>query len=185
MKTNLLIITALESELERTALPSGVNIVYSGVGKINAAITSYQAIQEFNPQRVVNFGTAGGVNPQVNGLLEITKVLQRDMETEPLAPRGRTPFCPKPHEYFSLGGTHICGSGDSFVTDHDPWLREQGVDVVDMELFAIAASAYHFGVPWQSFKYITDNANKDSAKDWTDKVNHGQEMFLLKLKELI
>ena len=48
MKTDLLIITALESELKRDVLPSGVEIVYSGLGKINAALTSLKAIDQFN-----------------------------------------------------------------------------------------------------------------------------------------
>jgi adenosylhomocysteine nucleosidase len=63
MKNGLLIITALESELEREALPKGVNIVYTGVGKINASIASYQAIHQHQPTRIVNFGTAGRINP--------------------------------------------------------------------------------------------------------------------------
>jgi adenosylhomocysteine nucleosidase len=185
MKSNLLIITALEAELSRAVLPSGVDIIYSGVGKVNAALMSYHAIQEFQPKRVINFGTAGKVNLDLDGLLEIGQVIQRDMQTEPLAPRGQTPFCSRPHTYQSLGGMHLCGTGDSFVTAHDPWLQEQGVDVVDMELFAIAASAYHFQIPWQSFKYITDDANTHSGNDWQEKVNDGQEAFLLKLKELL
>lgn len=185
MKSQLLIITALESELNKAALPAGVNLVYSGIGKINAAMTSFAAIHEFNPKRVINFGTAGKVNSDLHGLLEIGKVIQRDMLAEPLAPRGQTPFCNKPREYLSLGGEHICGSGDSFVTATDPWLLEQGIDVVDMELFPIAASAYHFNIPWQSFKYITDDANEHAGKDWHQKVNHGEELFLMRLKELL
>ncbi len=185
MKTELLIITALESELKRAALPPGVKIAYSGIGKINASLTTLKAIQELQPKRIMNFGTAGKVNPQLQGLLEIARVIQRDMQTEPLAPRGQTPFCPRPFEYFSLSGEHVCGSGDSFVTAFDPWLDEQQVDVVDMELFAIATVAHQHGIPWQSFKYITDDANEDSAKDWQAKVNHGQTLFLEKLNDLI
>ena len=105
--------------------------------------------------------------------------------TVPLAPRGQTPFCPKPTEYISLGGNHICGTGDSFVTAHDPWLKERGVDVVDMELFAIASIAYQFNIPWRSFKYVTDDANADSGNEWNHKVNHGQELYLSKLEELL
>jgi len=185
MKTQLLIITALESELDKNALPLGVNIVYSGVGKINATSASIRAIHEFQPKRIVNFGTVGKINSAVQGLLEIGKVIQRDMMTVPLAPRGQTPFCPKPSQYLSLSGDHVCGTGDSFVTAHDPWLISQGIDVVDMELFAIASMAYQFNIPWQSFKYVTDDANADSGNEWTHRVDHGQELYLEKLKELI
>lgn len=184
MKTELLIITALESELKRAALPSGVEIVYSGIGKINAAMTSFKAIQQYSPKRILNFGTAGKIKPELHGLLEIGRVIQRDMVAEPLAPRGSTPFCPRPQEYLSTG-QYSCGSGDSFVTAHDSWLHSQGVDVVDMELFAIAAIAYEHKIPWQSYKYITDDANESSGDDWQAKVHHGQELFLEKLQEAL
>jgi adenosylhomocysteine nucleosidase len=184
MKTDLLIITALESELKRNALPSGVEMIYSGIGKINAALTSTKAINQFSPCKIMNFGTAGKVNPQLDGLLEIGKVIQRDMMAEPLAPRGTTPFCDRPQEYLS-SGRYICGSGDSFVSAADPWLLSQGVDVVDMELFAIACVANHHQIPWHSYKYITDDANESSANDWHQKVNHGQDLFIEKLKQLL
>ena len=96
MKTQLLIITALESELNRSALPQGVRIAYSGMGKINATASCIHAIHELKPKRIVNFGTVGKINPDLHGLLEIGKVIQRDMMTSPLAPRGHTPFCDRP-----------------------------------------------------------------------------------------
>ncbi|QWE21440.1 5'-methylthioadenosine nucleosidase [Polynucleobacter sp. AP-Kolm-20A-A1] len=184
MNTNLLIITALESELKREALPTGIEIVYSGIGKINATLTTVKAIHQFAPKQILNFGTAGKVNPSLHGLLSIAKVIQRDMHTEPLAPRGMTPFCERPHEYRS-SGKYLCGSGDSFVTAHDPWLHSQGVDIVDMELFAIAASAHHHDIPWTAYKYITDDANENSGNDWQEKVNHGQDLFLQELKQVL
>jgi adenosylhomocysteine nucleosidase len=184
MKTDLLIITALESELKRNALPAGVEMVYSGIGKINAALASIKAINQFSPSKIMNFGTAGKINPQVDGLLEIGKVIQRDMMAEPLAPRGQTPFCDRPQEYLS-SGKYICGSGDSFVSAADPWLLSQGIDVVDMELFAIAYVANYHQISWHSYKYITDDANESSANDWHQKVNHGQDLFIEKLKQLL
>ena len=185
MKTQLLIITALESELKREFLPPGVKIVYSGVGKINATLTMLKAIQELQPKSILNFGTAGKVNPNLQGLLQIARVIQRDMQTEPLAPRGVTPFCPRPFEYFSVSGEHVCGTGDNFVTAHDSWLHTQKVDVVDMELFAIATVAHQFNIPWQSFKYITDDANEDAGNDWQAKVNQGQALFLETLSTIL
>lgn len=182
MKTDCLIITALESELKKSALPKGVEIVYSGIGKINATIATIQAITEFLPKKIINFGTVGRVNPSLSGLIEIGKVIQRDMSTEPLAPRGKTPFCIRPYEYQSTG-EFICGTGDSFVTDQDPWLQENKVDVVDMELFAIAAAAHQFNVPWYSYKFITDDANADSGNHWQDRVQHGEQLFLEVLRK--
>jgi len=185
MKNNLLIIAALEAELNRDALPAGVNIVYSGVGKINASIASYHAIHQLKPSRIINFGTAGKINPEIHGLLEIGAVIQRDMNAEPLAPRGKTPYSHMPEKYHSSSGIYICGTGDSFVNSHDDWLHQEKVDLVDMELFAIAAVAHHHGIPWQSFKYITDDANERSGAEWQGKVNHGHDLYIDKLNEVL
>jgi len=182
MTSEIVIITALDSELDKNSLPSGIDIIYSGIGKINAAIATLNAIHEFNPKYIVNFGTVGAVKPSLRGLIQIKTVLQRDMYAEPLAPRGQTPFCSRPATYHSVGGEYICGSGDSFVTHKDPWLEKQNVDVVDMELFAIAAIAHERQIPWYSFKYITDDANESSGSDWSEAVNHGERLFLDVLK---
>jgi len=184
MKTQLLIITALESELKPSALPPGLNIVYSGIGKINAALMTAKAIHQFNPSKIINFGTVGKINPQLDALVDIGKVIQRDMMAEPLAPRGQIPFCKQPSEYLS-SGEYVCGSGDSFVTGTDPWLLSQGVDVVDMELFAIAFVANQHQIPWYAYKFISDDANDSSGDVWREKVNHGEELFLNQLKQIL
>jgi adenosylhomocysteine nucleosidase len=183
-KKELLIITALETELKKDLVPPAVNIVYTGVGKVNAAMKTYQAIHQFQPTWIINFGTVGKVNTNLDGLIEIAKVIQRDMNAEPLAPRGKTPFSQDPIHFASLGGRYLCGTGDSFVNARDQWLLDQKVDVVDMELFAIAAVAHHHQIPWRAFKYITDAANEESGKNWQERVHHGQELFLEKLNEI-
>jgi adenosylhomocysteine nucleosidase len=182
MKLKILVITALESELDKRKLPADVDWAYCGVGKINAALITLKAIQDFQPTLVVNYGTVGKINPQLSGMIEIAQVVQRDMLTEPLSPRGQTPFCTRPQTYHSDRGSYVCGTGDSFVTAPDPWLLAHNIDVVDMELFAIAAAAYAYKVPWQAYKYITDDANESSADDWSQKVHHGEALFLERLQ---
>jgi adenosylhomocysteine nucleosidase len=185
MTSNCIIITALEGELKAHNLPADIPLVYTGVGKINATLATAEAIQKYQPQTIINFGTVGKINPALSGLIRIQSVIQRDMMTEPLAPRGQTPFCTRPHRYFSPTGTYSCGTGDSFVTAQDPWLIQEKIDVVDMELFAIAAIAHKHHIPWLSWKYITDDANSESGQDWQEKINHGEELFLKELNHLL
>lgn len=185
MKKKITIITALPLELDANKLPPGVSLVYSGVGKINATMATMRAIEVNQPTLIINFGTAGGLSPEVSGLLGISRVVQRDILAEPLSPRGRVPFCDRPHEYYSLQGKHTCGSGDSFVTSHDPWLLDQKIDVVDMELFAIAAVAHSYSLPWLAFKYVTDQANHSSGDEWAEKVNDGEALFLEQLARIL
>jgi adenosylhomocysteine nucleosidase len=117
-------------KLKQADLPSDVKIVFTGMGKINTMLTTIKAIQDYKPDLIISFGTVGKINPELSGLLSIKKVIQRDMVADPLAPRGITPFCPRPYEHFSVNGDYVCGTGDSFVTEHDPWLHTQKVDGV-------------------------------------------------------
>jgi adenosylhomocysteine nucleosidase len=175
---SILIVAALAEELDHP------DVLHTGVGKLNAAYVLTRELQRRRPKLVVNYGTAGGINPSLAGLVEIRRVLQVDMEAEPLAPRGQTPFSPEPFQLDSGTDGVVCGSGDSFVTAVDPWLVQHGVEVVDMELFAIASVCQREGIPWRSFKYIADHANRNSGTTWQAHVRGGQVLFLQRLGEL-
>jgi adenosylhomocysteine nucleosidase len=182
MKNSLVVIVALEDELSRNALSSHIPIIYSGIGKVNASIATFKAIKEYKPNLIINFGTAGKISPHLSGLIQIGSVIQRDMIAEPLAPRGSVPFSNKPNKLLSTSTGHICGTGDSFVSEQDIWLTENGVDVVDMELFAIASVAYEHNIEWISYKFISDDANESSGQEWSKKVSHGQNLFIERLQ---
>ena len=177
MTSPIVVISALPDELTTANAPPGVEIVYSGIGKLNAAIATARAIHDFRPQLLVNFGTAGRVHAGVGGLISIGAVIQRDMQAMPLAPRGTTPFDSTPALLRSGVSGALCATGDSFVTSTDRWLTEQGADIVDMELFAIALTCHRLATPWRAFKFITDDANDNSAKEWQDNVMNGEVMF--------
>ena len=171
------LLVALPQELDATLIPN-IPVVYTGVGKVNAAMAAAHCIQQYRPRLLLNFGSAGRVRPGPQGLLEIGRVLQRDMLAEPLAPRGTTPFHQGPHALESGLSGLVCATGDSFVTGPDPWFSAQGVDVVDMELFALAAVCQHSSVPWRALKFVSDDANTESGNDWAANVRAGQTLFL-------
>ena len=174
----ILIVVALPEELDHPA------VLHTGLGKLNAAYALTRELQRRRPKLVVNYGTAGGLNPALAGLVEIRRVLQADMEAEPLAPRGQTPFSPGPIQLDSGSDGVVCGSGDRFVTAVDPWLLQHNVEVVDMELFAIASVCQWEGIPWRSFKYISDHADRDSGGSWQAHLQGGQALFLERLAAL-
>jgi len=159
-------------------MPDGVHLIHSGVGKLNAALAAYEALERFRPRLVVNYGTAGAVHPGAHGLLTVGRVIQRDMDAEPLAPRGVTPFATLPAEIVASEPGVCCATGDSFVRAADPWLQAQGVDIVDMELFAIADVCRRAGVPWWGCKFITDNADETAGDDWAARCGGGEKQFL-------
>ena len=180
----LVVIVALESELSRRRLPVGMQLLHSGVGKINAAMATCDAIARLKPRLIVNYGTAGALHSGASGLLEIGTVIQRDMNAEPLAPRGVTPFADNSAEIHSGHPGARCATGDSFVTATDAWLKLQHADVVDMELYAIAHVCRRSGVPWRAFKFVTDAADDSAADHWNERVGHGEEQFVAALESL-
>jgi len=103
----------------------------------------------------------------------------------PLAPRGVTPLSADDHILGSGYGSVVCGTGDSFVTAADPWLAENNVGVVDMELFAIARVCAHYGVPWRAFKFITDGADEAAADHWSANVAKGEALFWDVLRQVL
>jgi adenosylhomocysteine nucleosidase len=68
-----------------------------------------------------------------------------------------------------------CGTGDSFVDD----IKKESlyVQVFDMEAYALAKVCRDYNVPFISFKYITDNADKHSAKNWEENCSDGVQLF--------
>ena len=185
MSGKILVLTAIDDELDKARAPENVEVIYTGVGKVNAASAATLALLVLRPQLVVNYGTAGNIAKIHRGLVEVVHVVQRDMMAMPLAPRGRTPFSPEIDRLSSGHGAVTCGTGDSFVTAPDPWLVENNIDVVDMELFAIAHVCQRHSLPWRAFKFITDDADEFAADHWQQNIADGEELFWDVLKKVM
>lgn len=184
MNGKILVLTALDDELKKARAPAGVEVIYTGVGKVNAASAATLSLLVLRPALVINYGTAGSLNPSVHGLVEVSRVVQRDMMAMPLAPRGRTPYSPE-FDHFASGQDGVtCGTGDSFVTAADPWMTEQRIDIVDMELFAIAHVCVRHSLPWRAFKFVSDFADGDAAAHWQENVAKGEELFWETIKTI-
>jgi adenosylhomocysteine nucleosidase len=164
----IIISAALESEYY-SDLESYGPVFYTGIGKTNAALLTTELILNKKPDCILNVGTAGCLRQELFGkVIGINEVVERDMLAEPLAPRGSVPLSNQNSSFFSEYGTVKCGTGDSFVSTKDDWLIENGIDLVDMELFAIAKVSSHYSIPWRSIKFASDTANGNSASQWKD-----------------
>ena len=170
---NTLIVVALEDELP-TQLVAGWNVLYTGVGKVNAAIAATEAVLETRPIHLINYGTAGALNPSITGLNRVNHIVQRDMDVRPLGfELGHTPFDTTGH--IDLGGPGVSlGTGDHFVTTPPDLVT----DIVDMEAYALAKVARLFSIHFQCWKYISDNANDDAADHWAENVAKGARAFV-------
>jgi len=152
---------------------TGCNVLFTGIGKVNAAIALTQAIQRQRPRLIVNLGSAGSQRHAKGQLICCNRFVQRDMDVTPLGfARYETPLADVPvvlehglvHPGLALG---VCGSGDSFETGH----VEAPYDVVDMEAYVLALIACQERIPLLCLKYISDDAGSDAAGDWAQQVH--------------
>ena len=175
----ILILVALKDELDVNEI-GDLKVYYSGVGKVNAAIKTLQVIQKHSPDLIINFGTAGSLNPRLSGLLEVGSFYQRDMNASPLGFEvGQTPFEEDIEITFGREGV-TCGTGDKFVTS-TPILK---TDIVDMEAYAIAKVCKLKNIDFRCFKFISDNADNEAKDDWVDNVSLGAKLFIEKIGSL-
>ena len=70
MTTKILVLTALESELDIARAPAGTEIVFTGVGKVATATATTLALLALKPTLVINYGTAGKIAESLRGLVE-------------------------------------------------------------------------------------------------------------------
>ena len=182
-KDKILIVCALEIETQGQL--DDWEVIYTGVGKINATMKLVDRFTDYNyakPDLVINYGTAGSRKIKKKTLVDCTKFVQRDMDVTGLGfMRGETPFEDDPPLMLDFGITPLnnikrratCGSGDSFVEDRTQYYGE----VVDMEAYALAKVCYLRDVPFVSFKYITDGADEQAHEDWEANLADGIKVF--------
>ena len=111
----IVLLVALPEELDATLVD--VPVVYTGVGLSNAAMMTYDSIVKHKPDLIINYGSAGALK-DVQGLLNVAAVCQRDANCEPLRERGF--MLGENILYYQSGQSGVrCGSGNNFVTDPD------------------------------------------------------------------
>ena len=166
----ILILVAVKEELIKKDLPN-IQIHYTGVGKINAAIKTLKGSKNCAPSLIISYGTAGSLKKELRGLIEVTRFFQRDMDATPLGFQiGQTPFDDISDINFGSGG-YSCGTGDSSLTQ-TPKLK---TDLVDMEAYAIAKICYLENIRFKCFKFISDHADEGANNDRVENVSLGKK----------
>src|SRR6478735_956789 len=139
------VVIALELEGQGLFEQAAVNVLYTGLGKVNAAISLARRLaslraQSALPKMVVNFGTAGSRTFATGSVIACRKFVQRDMDVTGLGfALGETPFETLP-PMLTFPATFqdlpegVCGTGDRFETG----ASGLACDVIDMEAYALA-----------------------------------------------
>jgi adenosylhomocysteine nucleosidase len=164
---------------------SDVVIVQSGIGKVAAALATAILIDKFNPDYVVNTGSAGGFEQslKVGDIVISSEVRYHDVDVTAFGyeigqlPGNPAAYIPHPtlvsaaqvgvaklENIQTLVG--LITTGDTFMTTDDDIAKARAnfptMAAVEMEGAAIAHTCNQFNVPFVVIRSMSDIAGKES-----------------------
>jgi adenosylhomocysteine nucleosidase len=162
-----------------------VVLLRSGIGKVNAAMSTAVLLHRYRPDIVINTGSAGGLNPalQVGDIVISTEVRHHDVDATVFGYEyGQVPQMPAAYQADrhlvetaarcadTLKGVQVVkgliATGDSFMSDPERVKSIQNkwkdLQAVEMEAAAIAQVSYQFGTPFVIIRSLSDIAGKES-----------------------
>lgn len=162
-----------------------VTLLRSGIGKVNAAMSTTILLEKYKPDCIINTGSAGGLNPSLNvgDIVISSEVRHHDVDVTAFGYEyGQVPQLPAAffadekliaiaeaaakeiNEIQVVKG--LIATGDSFMNDPAKveWIQTKFNDLqaVEMEAAAIAQTAYQFKVPFVIIRSLSDIAGKES-----------------------
>jgi len=163
-----------------------VILLKSGIGKVNAAMTTSILLSEYKPDYVINTGSAGGydANLEVGAIVISDEVRHHDVDVTAFGYEiGQVPQLPAAFKaddrlmklaeeaVYEIGkhqaATGLIATGDIFM--HDPAKVEQvrihfpQMKACEMEAAAVAQVCYQFEVPFVVIRALSDIAGKESS----------------------
>lgn len=172
---NIAIVCAMQKELDliRTLSADNIHCRLSGIGKVNAALTANDLIEDTNPDYVLSIGVAGTF---ARGLEEgdvviAERVAYHDVWCGEGNVPGQVDGCPKFFECdpslvekaaraIPDAKAGLVISGDQFYISLEEDMRQKAMYpdalAVDMESAAVAQTCLRHGVPFLAVKVISD-----------------------------
>lgn len=157
-----------------------LKIVTCGLGKVNAAL-AVGLHADAQTALVAMIGTCGRIAPIAGDCFWISRAVQHDYGARQSSGfvhyrAGDWPMGAARDQAFAaiadpgLGLPHAgMASGDVFLECPDAaslLVRRLDVQLVDMEVAAVAQAAEALGLPWAAIKAVTDGADGESAGDF-------------------
>lgn len=180
-RKRMLFVMATEAEYGPN-LRTIISLVITGVGPVEAAISTTQALTALSdsgvlPDFVVSLGSAGSSTLEQGAVYQVAGVSYRDMDASPLGfTRGVTPFLDMPAEIELPVSLHEIptariSTGGNIITGHT--YESIDADMVDMESFSVLRACQNFGVPMIGLRGISDGAHElRHYSDWTALLGH-------------
>ncbi|SFH45732.1 5'-methylthioadenosine/S-adenosylhomocysteine nucleosidase [Modicisalibacter xianhensis] len=188
-----------------------VVILQSGIGKVNAAVGTTLLLDMYQPEAVINTGSAGGFGSdlQVGDVVVSTEVRHHDVDAVVFGyEHGQVPRMPAaylPDERLvkvardcieSLGHLRVyeglIATGDAFMACPDAVQRTRErfptMLAAEMEAAAIAQTCHLYGCPFVVIRALSDIAGKESNLSFQQFIDqaatHSAEMVEAMVKRL-
>jgi adenosylhomocysteine nucleosidase len=179
-------IIAIADEIETQGNILGYPVMFSGVGKINAATTAVMAFN-LGYNEVINIGSCGSLKLSVGEVVKIGQVFQ-DIDATPLSEYGETPFeVASKQIILDTKSSITCFTTDYFYdksqqSKYSKYYLDmvESNSIFDMECFAIAKVCKHYGIKFSSYKWISDSGEHS---DWKKNCKIGFEKVKVILNE--
>ena len=166
----------------------------SGIGKVNAAVTSSLLIDKYNPDLIINIGSAGGIakNVQIGDIVMATELNYHDVDVTAFGyQKGQIPDMPEHFKTDKIFVEKIKAnneknnnklklqfglmlSGDSFINSNDKvqQIKEAFPTALalDMESTVISQVCYKFNKPFVIIRTVSDHADNTSDTDFSTKL---------------
>jgi 5'-methylthioadenosine/S-adenosylhomocysteine nucleosidase len=216
--SNIWVLTAMEAEREivfpektvelvaekpfaiRKDNASGMHVLTTGIGTVNAAMAVQYLLDHHTPDTIVNIGSAGGVSERtkLTSAYLVDEAVFFDVDVTqfgysygefPYNGKRAYPLSPAPSEL--RNNQPIVGaSGNRFVTDFQQQYRarfDRLVSLVDMELAGIlhTLSINEYSGNVYAIKGVSDQADGDSTQDFNANLKKAMENVKEKLHAFI
>lgn len=160
---------------------SGMDVVLivTGVGKVNASLSTSYALCFFNPMEIINIGMCGTLKPEIHKPGHIVLVRETFQHDSYIPVRGVQfeylmdkidlflPIIKSVSRELMEFNEVVLATGDSFIDDKDLFNELSKIsDVVDMEGYAIARVCQVYSLKLRMYKVISDSADKNAATDF-------------------
>ena len=160
---DIAIIVALEKEFPHKINPFPEYTFYTGIGKVNAAITATRIIERYEPKTIINIGTAGSCIRKLQGLVECGIFIDRDIDKKFINDK----------TIITNRNKAVISTGDRFVTK-----KLEDCHLVDMEAYAIAKVCEINDVDFKCYKYVTDYVGSNSTEIWEENIEESHPSFV-------
>jgi adenosylhomocysteine nucleosidase len=161
VKTLLVFATDTENQLSKRILKK-CDFLITGIGKLNAALSLFQALQKKPIERIVNVGICGSLVPRydVGEILAIHRVIEGDRDSFGESLQWDLPVLDR-----SLPKAVLVTRDTTIKTVFEKkQMLSMGGEVVDMEGVALAKVARKMRVPLYCLKIVSDRVNAHSSK---------------------